>query len=287
MNAIAILFLLLSAPARWEVGGEEEGWSDQQLVLEYFHHSEPQRQWAWELLGPHPLDGSESVLDFGCGDGKITAELHSCLPRGEIIGVDLSPEMIAMAQKSFPQVPFVQVRNPHFAGVDLGRQFDRIISFCVFHQVPNPKEVLLNLRQMLKEDGQLMLVIPRGGNLALVNGAKLAFEEFGLPSPFVAGGEGPTMRTLEGIRAIVESAHWDIEYFNEVNTPHIFVTRDQFLHWLIGTTAANWAIPAELAPTFFSRLIDHMEVLDPDLVDEAGSYHFRLNRVHLIASAVP
>ncbi len=48
------------------------------------------------------LRGDEHVLDVGCGDGKVTAEIARAVPRGAVTGVDASAEMIAFAQKAFP-----------------------------------------------------------------------------------------------------------------------------------------------------------------------------------------
>ena len=48
------------------------------------------------------LRGDEHILDVGCGDGKVTAEIARAVPRGSVLGVDASAEMIAFAQKTFP-----------------------------------------------------------------------------------------------------------------------------------------------------------------------------------------
>jgi ubiquinone/menaquinone biosynthesis C-methylase UbiE len=47
------------------------------------------------------LRGDETILDVGCGDGKITAELARAVPRGFVLGTDASAEMIAFARKTF------------------------------------------------------------------------------------------------------------------------------------------------------------------------------------------
>lgn len=44
------------------------------------------------------LTGEESVLDIGCGDGKVTALLSSRLRNGKVKGIDSSPDMITLAQ---------------------------------------------------------------------------------------------------------------------------------------------------------------------------------------------
>jgi SAM-dependent methyltransferase len=56
---------------------------------------------ADEQLGRLTLDGGERILDVGCGDGKITAEISARLPRGSALGVDPSRDMIAFASSRF------------------------------------------------------------------------------------------------------------------------------------------------------------------------------------------
>jgi trans-aconitate 2-methyltransferase len=56
---------------------------------------------AREVLALLDLKGSERVLDVGCGDGKITAEVATRVPRGEVLGVDASQDMITFASSHF------------------------------------------------------------------------------------------------------------------------------------------------------------------------------------------
>ena len=69
---------------------------------EYAKNSDVQLQWAKQLRSHLNLKGGESLLDVGCGDGKITADLAVSLPQGKAIGVDRSPEMIAHAARTYP-----------------------------------------------------------------------------------------------------------------------------------------------------------------------------------------
>ncbi len=68
---------------------------------DYAQHSSAQQSWARELIAKPHLQGHESVLDIGCGDGRITAEIAGHLPDGDIRGVDNSAEMLAQARKGF------------------------------------------------------------------------------------------------------------------------------------------------------------------------------------------
>ncbi len=47
---------------------------------DYARHSQGQERWAKELLGLLSLKPDEDVLDIGCGDGRITAEISRLAP---------------------------------------------------------------------------------------------------------------------------------------------------------------------------------------------------------------
>src|SRR5262249_14293459 len=68
---------------------------------EYNRHSSLQAALAEERLGRLILQGAERVLDVGCGDGKITAEIAARIPHGSVLGIDPSQNMIAFASRHF------------------------------------------------------------------------------------------------------------------------------------------------------------------------------------------
>ena len=72
-------------------------------AADYAANSIVQQSWARELIAKLNLRGDERILDIGCGDGKVTAEMAKAVPRGFVAGTDASAEMIEFAQKSFPK----------------------------------------------------------------------------------------------------------------------------------------------------------------------------------------
>src|SRR5438876_81350 len=69
-------------------------------AAEYARRSSLQEAMAEEALAVLHVVGSERVLDVGCGDGKITAQIAARLRRGTVTGVDSSQDMIAFAYMS-------------------------------------------------------------------------------------------------------------------------------------------------------------------------------------------
>lgn len=61
----------------------------------YHRLSQPQVSWGKRVLSRLHVRGDERVLDAGCGTGRLTAELIEALPRGQVVGVDLSMNMLS------------------------------------------------------------------------------------------------------------------------------------------------------------------------------------------------
>src|SRR5262245_6739793 len=125
---------------------------------EYNRHSSLQETLAEEQLARLTLQGTERVLDVGCGDGKITAAIAARIPRGSVLGVDPSHNMIAFANGHFG--PATQP-NLRFAVADVRRltyrgEFDRVVSFNALHWVPEQDAALRSLRATLVDSGQAL-----------------------------------------------------------------------------------------------------------------------------------
>ncbi|HEU0116887.1 MAG TPA: class I SAM-dependent methyltransferase, partial [Thermomicrobiales bacterium] len=63
----------------------------------YHRVSNPHVAWGARVLQRLPLRGDETVLDAGCGTGRLTEELLERLPRGRVIAVDRSRNMLDRA----------------------------------------------------------------------------------------------------------------------------------------------------------------------------------------------
>ncbi len=120
---------------------------------------------AGEVLARLELDGSEAVLDVGCGNGKITAEIAKRVPRGSVLGVDPSRDMIAFATQNYASLdrPNLRFETGDVRTLGLPPEFDLIVSFNALHWVPEQEAALRSLRQALRPDGRALLrFVPEG-----------------------------------------------------------------------------------------------------------------------------
>ncbi|MDR0922611.1 MAG: methyltransferase domain-containing protein [Lactobacillales bacterium] len=101
------------------------------------------------------LTPSEVVLDVGCANGKLLSMLSEKNPKFIGAGIDLSDEMIKMAESRYPEFSFVQGNAEHLP-FDSGT-FDQIICSASFHHFPHPEEFLKEAYRVLKPGGKLLI----------------------------------------------------------------------------------------------------------------------------------
>jgi SAM-dependent methyltransferase len=126
------------------------------------HHESVLRSHRWRtaensaaFLLPHLVEGM-TLLDVGCGPGNITAELATFVGEGDVTGIDLAPEVIAMAKKDFPSS---QHENLFFEVGDVYAldfpdfQFDVVYVHQVLQHLSDPVAALTEIRRVLKPEG--------------------------------------------------------------------------------------------------------------------------------------
>lgn len=137
----------------------DESYWDSNLVRAYVHHSELQRRWALSFLTPclRQLNGHEHILDIGCGDGRVTADVSKFVPEGYVIGIDPSLPMLEWAQKQYCSLeyPNLSFQEGGFLEPQVNQPFDLIISTCAFQHCPDHYRALKNITQLLAPDALL------------------------------------------------------------------------------------------------------------------------------------
>src|SRR3954462_5800691 len=64
----------------------------------YHRLSNPQYSWGRRVLARVAPRGDETIIDAGCGTGRLTVELAALVPRGRVLAVDLSENMLHQAR---------------------------------------------------------------------------------------------------------------------------------------------------------------------------------------------
>ena len=133
----------------------------------YDRVSDPHQEWAGQMLARLPLHGDETVLDAGCGSGRVTRRLLERLPHGHIYGVDASPAMLAVAREQLAEYgDRVALVEADLTTVRLPEPLDAIFSSATFHWIPNHVALFTNLAALLKPGGTLVAQCGGEGNIA-------------------------------------------------------------------------------------------------------------------------
>ncbi len=135
---------------------------------EYHRLSTPQFQWGQRVLSQLHLRGDECVLDAGCGTGRLTELLLRNLPRGRVVGLDLSQNMAMHARSRLKQEfhERVELVVADLVALPFLDAFDGIFSTASFHWVHDHDLLFRNLLAALRPGGWLHAQCGGGPNIA-------------------------------------------------------------------------------------------------------------------------
>ncbi len=130
----------------------------------YDRVADPQEAWAREILARAGFEPAQTVLDAGCGSGRVTRLL---LEQGlDVVAVDADPAMVAKAREALP--PQVRVEQQDLLDLELGEPVDAIFSCAVFHWIDDHERLFARLRGALRPGGRMVAQCGGHGNVANV-----------------------------------------------------------------------------------------------------------------------
>ncbi len=151
----------------------------------YHRVSVPHEEWAKSVLDRLPLEGDETVLDAGCGSGRVTGLLIERLPRGWVIAVDGSASMVEKVAETLR--PGDRALVADLIELELPEPVDAVFSSAVFHWVADHNLLFRRMRAALKPGGPLAAQFGGAGNIARLR--KIS-DEIAAREPFAPHFEG-------------------------------------------------------------------------------------------------
>jgi trans-aconitate 2-methyltransferase len=125
--------------------------------------SDPQLSWGMEVLERLELRGDETVVDAGCGSGRVTAELAKRLPGGRIIAVDGSQAMVEKARERLSEGAEYVVSD--LLELELAEPVDLVFSTATLHWIADHDRLFRRLRGVLRPGGRLVAQCGGQGNV--------------------------------------------------------------------------------------------------------------------------
>jgi trans-aconitate 2-methyltransferase len=155
----------------------------------YDRVSGPQVEFAESVLRRLPLAGDETVLDAGCGSGRVTELLLERLPRGRVVAVDAAPSMVEHARHALGERATVLCQD--LAELSLEEPVDASFSNAVFHWVPDHDALFASLYEALRPGGRLVAQCGGAGNVEAFHAVARAVGASQPYAPYLAGWTGP------------------------------------------------------------------------------------------------
>jgi trans-aconitate methyltransferase len=255
-------------------------------AVDYAKNSSNQYNWAKELIPKLNLQGNESLLDIGCGNGKVSALLATYLPYGEVVGVDSSHEMIIQARRSYPQIRYPNLAFLKMDARELtfNERFDVAFSDATLHWIIEHELVLKGVYKSLVKGGRLLFQMAGKGNaqdvLAVIQemiseeSCKPYFKNFTFPYGFY----GP-----EEYNKWLQETGFKPERIELVSKNAKFKGKEGLAGWI----RATWLpfterVPESLRDSFINEIADRYIAAYP--LDKKGIVHVKMVRLEVQAT---
>ena len=251
---------------------------------EYNHVSALQKWLADESLAAVDLAGSERVLDVGCGDGKITAEIAERLPTGTVVGIDPSGRMIGFAREHFAATH----ANLTFEVADATRlpyrdAFDLVVSFNALHWVADQTAALRSIRDALRPGGRALLqLVPQGERTSLEDVLEETARGSRWTSRFADYRRPYLHLPPDEYRRLAESVGLRVDRVDVALEAWDFGSRDGFAEFG-NVTFVEWTrrIPDADKAAFIGDVLDRYRRVGDGSAADASVFHFYQMRIAL------
>lgn len=271
----SLLTLLLTTSA---IHGGEDPWRGD----DYAKNSESQKSSAEDFMKKTGFSGSESVLDVGCGDGKITAAMAKALVRGAVLGVDISPSMIQTAQKTFSQEKNLSFEVTDAAAVNFTEKFDLITSFTVMQWVLDQRGALHRFEKALRPGGKLWIQMPTGLPSAMEEALQLTLSDKKWAPYFIHFAAPWKFYSADEYRTLLIDAHLTPLRLDVATKHEHFPSRAAFQGFLRQWFPYLRPLPEDQKDAFLTALLDRYFTILP--VDNEGRASFIVDRLEIEAT---
>jgi trans-aconitate 2-methyltransferase len=135
----------------------------------YDSKSVVQYQLGLKLIDQLQIQDSETVLDIGCGTGRLTLELAKRTPNGSVLGLDSNFDMIKKALENLEKNK-LQITNTTFIEGNILQyetplRFNAIFSNSALHWVQETQKLYQKIYTLLAPGGRLAAQMPAKGSL--------------------------------------------------------------------------------------------------------------------------
>lgn len=249
----------------------------------YHKHSSIQHKAANELLSEINFNGNESILDIGCGDGKITASLLNFVPNGSVLGVDLSPEMIQFAAEKFLKLGInnISFKQCDARALDYDNKFDILFSSFALHWVIDFNGFMSKAAKALKPGGKIVFTIPLGISAPLEQASEEVMSRSKWAKYFVDYKEPWQFSPQSEYKAMISEAGFEVNKCDVINHRKIFDSKSDYMDYIVQWYPYPHQVEASERSEFFEEVCARS--LELEEVYSDGRVNFEFPQIDIIA----
>lgn len=197
------------------------------------------------ILARLRIDPEEKIVDLGCGSGENTVELARMAPRGQALGIDSSPAMIAKADAakcalSSDLAARIDFTLGDIAAIDLPDRYSLVFSNAALHWIDDHRRALQACYRVMSPGGKLVVQMPAN------------YEETAQVSLTALAGESPWRELLGGVKvpsSKVASPHHYTELLTQLGFVDVDCYYQVFIHQMNGPQdVVQWSRATVLRP---------------------------------------
>lgn len=117
-----------------------------------------------KIVGEYLKEGDQ-VMDCGCGPGFFSLEMAKLVGKqGKVFAVDLQQQMLDKLEKKAIRKGLndrIVLHQSQPEAIGLEAAVDFILVFYMIHETPNPQGFLAEMKELLKENGRILIVEPK------------------------------------------------------------------------------------------------------------------------------
>lgn len=231
--------------------------------------------------------GAASVLDAGCGEGKVTACIAEKFPSAKVVGFDASKAMIKFASQHYcpPKYPNLNFFEKDICALGKENEFDRAISFNCLHWIKDQRLALDSIYKSLKKGGKALLIAsPKVGTVPcdlhamcreVMISFKWLFRFFNFKSEH-------SFHTESGYRKILNSIGFSIDRIEMRTKPVVFQDRKELDAFLNAVVTPINHLSEEKKPAFLNDL--YAVLVKKGKVKPNGQIHIEVGQIEILAS---